>query len=130
MRTERFRFKPFTGFRMKRNEACDGSLVHSGAYGEGFVMSRICDTIQMIAEQSRQPTPGDRLLAAVRHWPGVAALWAAADQLWANSSLRPSEYSAPVLGLIFLRFADNAFTKVEAELKGKATDRRAVGKLD
>jgi hypothetical protein len=57
-------------------------------------------------------------------------LWAAADQLWANSSLRPSEYSAPVLGLIFLRFADNAFTKVEAELKGKATDRRAVGKLD
>ena len=31
-------------------------------------------------------------------------LWAAADQLWANSSLRPSEYSAPVLGLIFLRF--------------------------
>lgn len=44
-------------------------------------------------------------------------LWAAADQLWANSSLRPSEYSAPVLGLIFLKFADNAFTKVENELK-------------
>lgn len=57
-------------------------------------------------------------------------LWAAADQLWANSSLRPSEYSAPVLGLIFLRFADNAFTKVEAQLRGKATGRRAIGKLD
>ena len=57
-------------------------------------------------------------------------LWAAADQLWANSSLRPSEYSGPVLGLIFLRFADNVFTRVEAELKGKATGRRAVGKLD
>jgi type I restriction enzyme M protein len=57
-------------------------------------------------------------------------LWAAADQLWANSSLRPSEYSAPVLGLIFLRFADNAFTKVEAELKGKATGRRAISRLD
>ena len=28
-------------------------------------------------------------------------LWQAADQLWANSSLRPSEYSGPVLGLIF-----------------------------
>jgi hypothetical protein len=26
-------------------------------------------------------------------------LWAAADQLWANSSLRPAEYSAPVMGL-------------------------------
>ena len=57
-------------------------------------------------------------------------LWAAADQLWANSSLRPSEYSAPVLGLIFLRFVDNSFTKVEAELKGKATGRRTIGKLD
>ena len=57
-------------------------------------------------------------------------LWAAADQLWANSPLRPSEYSTPVLGLIFLRFADNAFTKAEAELKGKATGRRTIGKMD
>jgi len=57
-------------------------------------------------------------------------LWAAADQLWVNSSLRPSEYSTPVLGLIFLRFADNAFTKAEAELRGKSTGRRAIGKLD
>ncbi len=57
-------------------------------------------------------------------------LWAAADQLWANSSLRPSEYSTPVLGLIFLRFADNAFTKAEAALKGKATGRRTIGKAD
>jgi len=29
-------------------------------------------------------------------------LWATADQLWANSDLKPSEYSVPVLGLIFL----------------------------
>jgi type I restriction enzyme M protein len=57
-------------------------------------------------------------------------LWAAADQLWANSPLRPSEYSSPVLGLIFLRFADNAFTKAEAELKGKSTGRRTIGKTD
>ena len=57
-------------------------------------------------------------------------LWSAADQLWANSSLRPSEYSTPVLGLIFLRFADNGFAKVETELKGKSTGRRAIGKLD
>lgn len=33
-------------------------------------------------------------------------LWAAADQLWANSDLRPSEYSTPVLGLFFLRYAE------------------------
>ncbi len=57
-------------------------------------------------------------------------LWSAADQLWANSPLRPSEYSTPVLGLIFLRFADSAFTKVEAELKGKSTGRRTIGKTD
>jgi type I restriction enzyme M protein len=57
-------------------------------------------------------------------------LWAAADQLWANSSLRPSEYSAPVLGLIFLKFADNAFTKIETELKGKSSGRRTIGKTD
>ncbi|MGA2585772.1 MAG: class I SAM-dependent DNA methyltransferase [Candidatus Aminicenantales bacterium] len=57
-------------------------------------------------------------------------LWAAADQLWANSSLRPSEYSAPVLGLIFLKFADNAFTKAETELKGSSSGRRTIGKTD
>ena len=57
-------------------------------------------------------------------------LWAAADQLWANSSLRPSEYSAPVLGLIFLKFADNAFTKVENELKDPSSGRRTIGKTD
>lgn len=33
-------------------------------------------------------------------------LWDAADQLWANTGLTPSEFSVPVLGLIFLRYAD------------------------
>ena len=33
-------------------------------------------------------------------------LWDAADDLRANSGLRSSEYSTPVLGLIFLRYAD------------------------
>ena len=41
-------------------------------------------------------------------------LWAAADQLWANSSLKPSEFSAPVLGLIFLRYADHKFSQAES----------------
>ena len=43
-------------------------------------------------------------------------LWEAADQLWANSSLRPSEYSGPVLGLIFLRYADQRFTEAQKEI--------------
>ncbi len=38
-------------------------------------------------------------------------LWDAADQLRANSDLKSQEYSAPVLGLIFLRFAANPLSK-------------------
>lgn len=41
-------------------------------------------------------------------------LWAAADQLWANSDLKPSEFSTPVLGLIFLRYANHRFVHAEA----------------
>ena len=33
-------------------------------------------------------------------------LWDAADELRANSKLKSSEYSVPVLGLIFLRYVD------------------------
>jgi hypothetical protein len=36
-------------------------------------------------------------------------LWDAADQFRANSGLKAQEYSAPVLGLIFLRFAEVRF---------------------
>jgi type I restriction enzyme M protein len=59
-------------------------------------------------------------------------LWDAADELRANSKLKSSEYSVPVLGLIFLRFADTKFARVEEELKKQATPtgRRQVSKLD
>ncbi|HJQ96173.1 MAG TPA: class I SAM-dependent DNA methyltransferase [Acidimicrobiia bacterium] len=57
-------------------------------------------------------------------------LWRAADQLRANSSLAAAQYSIPVLGLIFLRYADVRFTQLERELAGKATGRREVGKAD
>lgn len=60
-------------------------------------------------------------------------LWAAADQLWANSNLKPSEFSTPVLGLIFLRYADHKFTQAEAVLakRAKASQgRRKIGKTD
>jgi type I restriction enzyme M protein len=36
-------------------------------------------------------------------------LWDAADQFRENSGLKAQEYSAPVLGLIFLRFAEVCF---------------------
>ena len=37
-------------------------------------------------------------------------LWKAADDLRADSELDPSEYSVPVLGLIFLKYADSKFS--------------------
>jgi len=46
-------------------------------------------------------------------------LWATADQLWANTGLKPAEFSTPVLGLIFLRFADKRFTEAAAKLTAK-----------
>lgn len=46
-----------------------------------------------------------------------AELWRAADQLRANSKLTASEYSMPVLGLIFLRHAYNRFQKVKEEVE-------------
>lgn len=51
-------------------------------------------------------------------------LWDAADQLRANSKLTASQYSQPVLGLIFLRFADAKFSAQKAKLEKAATGRR------
>lgn len=59
-----------------------------------------------------------------------ARLWEAADELRANSKLKSSEYSVPVLGLIFLRYADYKFQAAEKELEGKDTSRRKIGPAD
>jgi len=56
-------------------------------------------------------------------------LWGAADELRANSKLKSSEYSVPVLGLIFLRYADHKFTLAQKELEGKGTGRRTFCRL-
>jgi len=57
-------------------------------------------------------------------------LWDSADELRANSGLKASEYSVPVLGLIFLKYADNRFAAAAAELPGQSTGRRQIGKAD
>lgn len=46
-------------------------------------------------------------------------LWAAADALWANTGLGPAQFSGPVLGLIFLRYAERRFHEVETGLLKK-----------
>jgi len=57
-------------------------------------------------------------------------LWGAADELRANSKLKASEYSIPVLGLIFLRYADVKFAEAEKQIgeQGSGSRRSAGGK--
>jgi type I restriction enzyme M protein len=52
-----------------------------------------------------------------------ATLWEAADQLRANSKLTPVQYRDPVLGLVFLAYAENRFEGVRAEVEAQATAR-------
>ena len=55
-------------------------------------------------------------------------LWEAADQLRANSKLTASEYSMPVLGLIFLRHATTRFHALLPDIE-KVIPARATGAL-
>ena len=57
-------------------------------------------------------------LAKVRN-----TLWAAADELRANSKLTPVQYRNPVLGLVFLAYAENRFEAVRSEVEAKASAR-------
>jgi len=63
-------------------------------------------------------------------------LWEAADQLRANSKLTAAEYSMPILGLIFLRHADNRFKAyldgIEKSIPAQvpAAQREALVKLE
>ena len=43
-------------------------------------------------------------------------LWDIANKLWANTGLRHSQFSAPVLGLIFLRYAERIFKAIEDDI--------------
>jgi type I restriction enzyme M protein len=54
-----------------------------------------------------------------------SSLWEAADQLRANSKLTSSEYSMPVLGVIFLRHAANRFYGAKAAIEAD----QAAGKM-
>ena len=44
-------------------------------------------------------------------------LWDSADQFRANSGLKAQEYSGPILGIIFLRFAEVRFAQQRAKLE-------------
>jgi type I restriction enzyme M protein len=57
-------------------------------------------------------------------------LWTAADQLRANSALAPHEYRGPVLGIIFLAYAEHRFEQVRSKVEAKATARRPITPAD
>lgn len=54
-------------------------------------------------------------------------LWSAADQLRANTGLTSQEYSRPVLGLIFLRYAEYRYELAKAKLEAKKSSRKRGG---
>lgn len=57
-------------------------------------------------------------------------LWAAANQLWANTGLKPAEFSNPVLGLLFLRYAEKRFHEAEAKLVEGGLNVSEIEKFD
>jgi type I restriction enzyme M protein len=57
-------------------------------------------------------------------------LWDAADQFRANSGLKAQEYSGPILGLIFLRFAEVRFAAQRAKLETTKTSSRRGSRVD
>jgi type I restriction enzyme M protein len=54
-------------------------------------------------------------------------LWRAADQLRANAGILPSQYARPVMGLLFLRYADQKFSDIERDVKPRAGSRVKLG---
>jgi type I restriction enzyme M protein len=58
------------------------------------------------------------------------SLWAAADQFRANSGLKAQEYSRPILGLIFLRFAEVRFSEQRFKLESTVSSSRRGSRVD
>ena len=59
-----------------------------------------------------------------------ATLWAAADELRANSKLTPVQYRDPVLGLVFLAYAENRFEAIRADVESRASARNPATVAD
>jgi type I restriction enzyme M protein len=57
-------------------------------------------------------------------------LWDAADQFRANSGLKAQEYSGPLLGLIFLRFAEVRFAALHEKLSKAGASARRSSRAD
>jgi type I restriction enzyme M protein len=81
-------------------------------------------------EEKKSPSGREKMASNSVNGELERRLWDAADELRANSKLKASEYSIPVLGLIFLRYADHKFRLAEQELSRSSSGRRKVGRTD
>ncbi len=138
--------------RARLKELCRALGLDDGE--KAVIIERLAGMAPPAAPRGRKPATGQATLdpgsrptsptkrkrgrppaSAARAAPGAeepnsrmeARLWSAADELRANSKLKSSEYSVPVLGLIFLRYADHKFAAAEAALADKSTGRRRIG---
>ena len=58
------------------------------------------------------------------------SLWDTADHFRANSGLKAQEYSGPILGLIFLRFAEVRFEAQHTKLEATGASSRRGSRVD
>ncbi len=95
----------------------------SAAWRTGFIVAGV--SLGAHVDQSWRTKLKSTDLTAVRR-----ALWAAADELRANSKLTAVQYRQPVLGLIFLGYAEHRLEEARPELEAKATARNPVTPQD
>ena len=55
-----------------------------------------------------------------------ARLWKTADQLRSGSGLKPTKYSPPILGLIFLRFANSKYKKKKKAINEEFNNKKGT----
>lgn len=76
----------------------------------GAVCFQLVSTLSQLPAYFRPPMTATQLKEL------ESRLWAAADQLRANSKLTATEYSFPVLELLFLRHAFRRFNDVKTKI--------------
>lgn len=82
-------------------------------------------------EGVKQPCAGSQTEKDEANHQLEKRLWDAADQFRANSGLKAGEYSGPVLGLIFLRFAEARFAQRRGQLEKAGTSaRRSTSRIE
>ena len=57
-------------------------------------------------------------------------LWKSASYLWSHGSLKPTEYTFPILWIIFLKFSDTRYKQIIEELKQEWIDEDFIDERD